>query len=179
MPRSWKAFTENFNTRIKQDIFYLPNPARRREFKTATGKANFYVHPLPQHHLEAGQLMLMTVRSHDQFNTTIYGLDDRYRGIHGGRRVIFVNRDDLAELGIPKNAKVDITSHFEGEQHTAKAFQVVVRHSPPLRRCLLPRSQRAGADWQQSGEEQFASLQVCHHQFEGICVVKIERRLAG
>lgn len=124
---------ENFNTRIKQDIFYLPNPARKREFKTATGKANFYAHPLPQHNLQAGQLMLMTVRSHDQFNTTIYGLDDRYRGIHGGRRVIFVNRDDLAELGIPKDAKVDITSHFEGEQRTAKAFQVVPYDIP--RRC--------------------------------------------
>ena len=124
---------EDFNTRIRKDIFYLPNSARARVFKTNTGKANFYAHPLPQHTLQPGQLMLMTIRSHDQFNTTIYGLDDRYRGIKGGRRVIFLNRQDLTELGISPNAKVDITSHFAGEQRVAKSFQVVPYDIP--RRC--------------------------------------------
>ena len=124
---------ENFNERIRADVFYLPNPARKRVFKTATSKANFYVHPLPQHKLELGQLLLMTIRSHDQFNTTIYGLDDRYRGVYGGRRVIFLNREDLRELGIPPDVRVDITSHFAGEQRVAKEFQVVPYDIP--RRC--------------------------------------------
>ncbi len=124
---------ENFNVRIQKDIFYLPNPIRSRVFTTNTGQANFYVHPLPEHVLQPGQLMLMTIRSHDQFNTTIYGLDDRYRGVYGGRRVIFLNRADMAELEILPHTQVDITSHFEGEQRTAKAFQVVPYDIP--RRC--------------------------------------------
>jgi len=77
---------DRFNERIKQNPFYLPNgPRDERKFATPTGKAIFTVHTLPTETLEPGQLIMMTIRTHDQFNTTIYGLDDRYRGIYNGR----------------------------------------------------------------------------------------------
>src|SRR6185369_12964551 len=76
---------ENYNERMRQPGgFYLPNPIRKREFKTKDGRAQFTVHPLPKIELQKDQFLMMTIRSHDQFNTTIYGLDDRYRGIHNG-----------------------------------------------------------------------------------------------
>ena len=68
---------------------------------------------------------MTTVRSHDQFNTTVYGLDDRYRGIYGGRRVVFVNPDDLKELELKAGQWVDITSHFDGEMRVARRFMAV------------------------------------------------------
>jgi anaerobic selenocysteine-containing dehydrogenase len=71
------------------------------------------------------QYLMMTIRSHDQFNTTIYGLDDRYRGIHGGRRVIFMNRDDIAEARLQDRQLVDLTSHFQGERRTVRHFRVI------------------------------------------------------
>ncbi|MEI6432608.1 MAG: molybdopterin dinucleotide binding domain-containing protein, partial [bacterium] len=81
--------------------------------------------------LEPDQLLLMTLRSHDQFNTTIYGLDDRYRGIHGGRRVIFLNEADIERLHLTAGQKVDITSHFKGETRIVEAFTVVPYPIPP------------------------------------------------
>jgi molybdopterin-dependent oxidoreductase alpha subunit len=117
---------DNFNQRVrKPGGFWLGNAAGRREFHTATGKARFTVQPIPDHNLQPGQFLLMTIRSHDQYNTTIYGLDDRYRGIYNGRDVVFLNREDMAELGISERQKVDITSHFEGELRTAYGFIVV------------------------------------------------------
>lgn len=76
----------------------------------------------------------MTIRSHDQFNTTIYGLTDRYRGVHGGRRVLFMNPDDMAARGWEAGMRVDITSHFRGQRRVARRFQLV-SHAIP-RRCL-------------------------------------------
>jgi molybdopterin-dependent oxidoreductase alpha subunit len=115
-----------YNERVRQPGgFYLPNKARGREFLTATGKANFTLHPLPKPTLGPRQLMLTTVRSHDQFNTTIYGLNDRYRGIRGGRRVVFMNADDMRERGLDDGALVDITSYYDGEQRHARRFRVV------------------------------------------------------
>jgi molybdopterin-dependent oxidoreductase alpha subunit len=117
---------ERYNERVREPGgFYLPNKARVREFLTATGKANFTVHPLPDPKLGPGQLMLTTVRSHDQFNTTIYGLNDRYRGIRGGRRVVFMNADDMRDRGLDDGMVVDITSHYDGEQRYARRFRVV------------------------------------------------------
>jgi molybdopterin-dependent oxidoreductase alpha subunit len=117
---------DRYNERVRQPGgFYLPNKARGREFLTATGKANFTVHPLPKAELGPGQLMLTTVRSHDQFNTTIYGLNDRYRGIRGGRRVVFMNADDMRERELDDGAVVDITSHYDGELRLARRFRVV------------------------------------------------------
>ena len=82
------------------DGFQLPHPPRdAREFPTSTGKANFAVNPLQWVPVPAGRLVLQTLRSHDQYNTTIYGLDDRYRGVKGGRRVVFVNPADIEAFG--------------------------------------------------------------------------------
>jgi anaerobic selenocysteine-containing dehydrogenase len=125
---------EDYNRRVREPGgFYLPNLARERQFKTASGKALFTVHELPRHDLKDGQFLMMTMRSHDQFNTTIYGLDDRYRGIYNGRRVVFLNPQDIAEAGLKEGQLVDLTSHFEGEERTAPRF-VVVPYSIP-RRC--------------------------------------------
>jgi molybdopterin-dependent oxidoreductase alpha subunit len=110
---------ENYNERIrKPGGFYLSNPPRERVFNTATGKARFITQPLVQNVVGEGQLLLTTIRSHDQFNTTIYGFSDRYRGIEGGRHVIFMNADDIAEHGLAAGSVVDVTSHFDdGERH--------------------------------------------------------------
>lgn len=124
---------EDFNRRIREGSFYLPNGARERKFNTPSLKAHFTVHPIPHHNLDPRQYVMMTIRSHDQFNTTIYGLDDRYRGIYNGRRVVFLNPEDIKEAGIVEGQLVDLTSHFEGEERVANRF-VVVPFSIP-RRC--------------------------------------------
>ena len=116
---------EEFNERIRRDVFTLENPAGRREFRTGSGLANFAVVPIPPDELEAGELWLTTVRSHDQFNTTVYGPDDRYRGVFGGRWVVFVNPSDLAEAGLVDGALADVTSVHEGVERTAERVQLV------------------------------------------------------
>ena len=119
---------ERYNERIrKPGGFYLPNGPREGNFKTAAAgdKARFTVHPLPKRTLAPGQLLMMTVRSHDQYNTTIYGLADRYRGLANERRVVLLNRDDIAELKLTEGQVVDLTSHFEGETRVARHFIVV------------------------------------------------------
>jgi molybdopterin-dependent oxidoreductase alpha subunit len=117
---------ERFNERIARDVFYLPNDARdNRRFNNEEGKAKFTVHPIPRNELAAGRYIMMTIRSHDQFNTHIYGLDDRYRGIYNGRRVIFMNAEDMKAAGLQQGELVDLTSHFgEGEERSARHFQV-------------------------------------------------------
>jgi molybdopterin-dependent oxidoreductase alpha subunit len=116
---------ENFNRRIAQDTFYLPNPARdERRFRTDVGKAKFTVHPIEPNELQPGQYIMMTIRSHDQFNTTIYGLDDRYRGVFNGRRVVFLNPEDLAEAGLGAGQLVDLASHFKERKRVAEYFLV-------------------------------------------------------
>jgi molybdopterin-dependent oxidoreductase alpha subunit len=106
--------------------FALPHPARERRFPTATGRANFAVSELWYPKAGPGRLLLQTLRSHDQYNTTIYGLDDRYRGIRGGRRVVFVNERDLAELGLADGQHVDLVSEYEdGVERRAEAFRIV------------------------------------------------------
>src|SRR5882672_3710824 len=125
---------ENYNERVRQPGgFYLPNPIRNREFKTADGRAHFTVNEMARIDLKPGQFLMMTMRSHDQFNTTIYGLDDRYRGIRNGRRVVFLNPEDISRSGLQDGQTVDLTSHFEGEERVARRF-VVVPYSIP-RRC--------------------------------------------
>ncbi len=125
---------ERFNARIAEGPFYLPNPARERRFVTSSDKARFAVAPISSHVLDADQYLLMTVRSHDQFNTTIYGLHDRYRGVHGGRRVLFMNPEDAAARGWAAGTRLDITSHFGDERRVAKRFQLVPYAIP--RRCV-------------------------------------------
>jgi len=117
---------EDYNVRVREPGgFYLPNPARERVFKTASGKARFTIHELPQHHLEPGQFLMMTIRSHDQFNTSIYSSNDRYRGVKNGRRVVFLNKGDIVRLGLVAGQHVDLISHFEEEERTARRFAVV------------------------------------------------------
>ncbi|MDB6169498.1 MAG: hypothetical protein JWM88_2362 [Verrucomicrobia bacterium] len=125
---------DQFNDRIKAEPFYLPNgPRDRRIFNTPTGRAMFTVHTIPAETLEPGRFIMMTIRSHDQFNTTIYGLDDRYRGVYHGRRVVFMNPEDVAELGLVQGQLVDLTSHFRGEERVAPRFMVAPYSIP--RRC--------------------------------------------
>ncbi|MEO8635539.1 MAG: FdhF/YdeP family oxidoreductase [Gemmatimonadales bacterium] len=118
------AFAD-FNARLAQGPFYLPNAARERRFTTKSGKAGFHTAPISTHSLGENHFLLTTIRSHDQFNTTIYGLDDRYRGVHGGRRVVFINAEDLASRGWRAGGRVDITSHFGDERRVARGFQLV------------------------------------------------------
>src|SRR4029077_11784362 len=80
--------TDGYNEHVRRPGgFYLPNGPREGTFTTPSGKARFTVHPLPRHELRKGELLMMTVRSHDQYNTTVYGLEDRYRGVKGDRRI--------------------------------------------------------------------------------------------
>ncbi|HXU05150.1 MAG TPA: molybdopterin dinucleotide binding domain-containing protein, partial [Polyangia bacterium] len=122
---------DDFNARVRAPGgFVLPNPVRDLRFPTPSGRAQFTVHPVPEHRLEPGQLLLTTVRSHDQYNTTIYGQDDRYRGIQGGRRVVFMNADDIRDLALEPGMTVDLFSHFRGETRTAPRFVVVAYAIP-------------------------------------------------
>jgi molybdopterin-dependent oxidoreductase alpha subunit len=112
--------------------FVLPNgPRDSRAFPTSTGKANFSVNPPDTVEVPPGHLLLQTVRSHDQFNTTVYGLDDRYRGIKGGRRVVFVNADDLASFGLGDGDVVDLVSVWTDGERRAKSFRAVAYPTPP------------------------------------------------
>ncbi|HEV7644494.1 MAG TPA: FdhF/YdeP family oxidoreductase [Pyrinomonadaceae bacterium] len=117
---------ENYNERIrKKGGFYLPNPPRKREFHTESGKAEFRSQQLEKIELAKGRLLMTTIRAHNQFNTTIYDLSDRYRGIHGERRVILLNPKDMRELGLEKGQVVNLTSHFEdGERHAPRFIAV-------------------------------------------------------
>jgi molybdopterin-dependent oxidoreductase alpha subunit len=117
---------ENFNARLaKEKFFYLPNGAKHRIFKTSSGKAKLSVCPIPKHDLKPDEFLLTTIRSHDQFNSTIYGLNDRYRGVFGGRRVLFLNPLDMEARNLQAGQIVDIYSHFEGEVRKAPRFAIV------------------------------------------------------
>ena len=158
---------ENYNERVREpDGFYLPNAARERIFKTASGKAQFHRScACHTHDLRPGQFLMMTIRSHDQYNTTIYGLDDRYRGIENERRVVLLNATTCKKPNLEQGQVVDLISHFQGEERIARRFIVVpYPHPAPLRRHLFSRSQRARADRQRGREEQHAGFEVgCDH----------------
>lgn len=127
---------EDFNARVaRPGGFQLPHgPRDERRFPTKTGKANFTAAPVEYPRVPAGRLLLQTLRSHDQYNTTIYGLDDRYRGITGGRRVVMVNPDDAAELGLADGSYTDLVSEWrDGVERRAPGFRVV--HYPTARGC--------------------------------------------
>ena len=127
------ALFENFEERIAAPGgFYLGNSVRDRAWATPNGKANFTAHSIPTLTLPAGQLRLMTIRSHDQFNTTVYDMHDRYRGIHGTRMVVFLNAEDIAERGLKDGDVIDLTSHTpeDGLKRTAAGFKVVAYDIP-------------------------------------------------
>ncbi|MFC5723051.1 FdhF/YdeP family oxidoreductase [Streptomyces gamaensis] len=127
---------EDFNSRVaKPGGFTLPHaPRDERRFPTATGKANFSADPVEFPHAPEGRLLLQTLRSHDQYNTTIYGLDDRYRGIKNGRRVVLVHPEDAAALGLADGTYTDLVSEWtDGSERRAPGFRVV--HYPTARGC--------------------------------------------
>ncbi|KQR04066.1 hypothetical protein ASF74_17380 [Arthrobacter sp. Leaf145] len=118
---------EDFNARVRtKNGFVLPNPPRdSRTFATDIGKGRFSVRPLEYLEAPEGHLILQTVRSHDQYNTTFYGLDDRYRGVSDGRRVVLVHPDDLTELGFNDRDLVDVISTFAGTERRADKFRLI------------------------------------------------------
>ncbi len=130
---------EDMNRRVRRKGgFYLPNPARDGDYNTKTGKATFAVSAIEPIRLALGQFLLTTLRSHDQYNTTIYGLDDRYRGVFHGRRVVLMNPTDMNEYGWKAGELLDITSHFHHdgreELRVAPRFVIVPYEIP--RRCV-------------------------------------------
>ena len=127
---------ESYNEKVRQvGGFILPHgPRDTRTFPTATGKAMITVNELETIEIPPGRLILQTIRAHDQFNTTIYSLNDRYRGVKKGRQVVFVNPDDLAELGIADGELVDVHGEYEdGVERVIRRFRVIAY--PSARGC--------------------------------------------
>jgi molybdopterin-dependent oxidoreductase alpha subunit len=122
---------DNYNERVRNDAgFYLPNCARDNSYNTDTGKAKFSVSTFTKQQLQADQYMMMTIRSHDQFNTTIYGLDDRYRGIENERRVILMNTADMKTAGLQEGDVVDLSNEDDERLRIALKFIVVAYDIP-------------------------------------------------
>ena len=117
---------DHYNERVrKPGGFYLPNGSREGKFNTFSGKANFNVADVAFHKLADDELAMMTVRSHDQFNTTIYGLNDRYRGVKNERRVIFMNKKDIASRGLKAGDIVDLYNFHNGVERVARKFLII------------------------------------------------------
>jgi molybdopterin-dependent oxidoreductase alpha subunit len=126
---------ENYNQRVRiPEGFYLPNGARDNIYNTITSKANFSITELETIPLKDGEFLMMTIRSHDQFNTTIYGLDDRYRGIYNERRVVLMNREDMKSKGLKTKDLVDISNYTGGVERVAKKF-IVIEYDIPCQ-CI-------------------------------------------
>jgi molybdopterin-dependent oxidoreductase alpha subunit len=125
----------NYNVKVRVPKgFYLPNGARDRKFNTATGKARFSITQLPENKLPTDQYVMMTIRSHDQYNTTIYGNDDRYRGIYNARRVVLMNEQDIKAEGWAKGDHVNVSSHYQGKKRLVQDFVIVPYRIPT--RCV-------------------------------------------
>jgi anaerobic selenocysteine-containing dehydrogenase len=126
---------DNYNERVRnKGGFYLPNGCRSREFDTLNQKANFSVTDLFVPFVGEDELMMMTIRSHDQFNTTIYGLDDRYRGVYNERRVVFMNKKDMEKVLVKAGDVVDLYNNQDGVERVAHNF-IVVQYNIP-EKCI-------------------------------------------
>lgn len=126
---------ENYNERIRiPEGFYLPNGARENVYHTSTQKANFTTTDLEIIPLQSHEYLMMTIRSHDQFNTTIYGLDDRYRGIYNERRVVLMNGEDMKKTGILNRDLVDLYNFSGGIERVARKF-IAIEYDIP-RQCI-------------------------------------------
>lgn len=124
----------DYNRRVRQPGgFYLPNCTREGRFDTLSGKAHFNFSAVTNIPLRSDEYLMMTIRSHDQFNTTIYGLNDRYRGIFNERRVVFMNAEDMRNAGLKKGEVVDLVNRFDGTERIAHRFIVVPFEIP--RQC--------------------------------------------
>jgi molybdopterin-dependent oxidoreductase alpha subunit len=124
---------DDYNARVRNGPFHLANaPRDRREWRTSTSRANFIVAPLPPVSPAVGtaEYVMMTIRTHDQFNTTVYGLDDRYRGVFGGRRVVFMHEADIREAGLQPGQKVDLTNRHGGVTRVAADFMIAPYRIP-------------------------------------------------
>ncbi|WP_394748545.1 FdhF/YdeP family oxidoreductase [Spongiimicrobium salis] len=122
---------ENYNERLKHPSgFYLPNGARHNTYNTLNGKANFTISHTSPIALGKQEFLMMTIRSHDQFNTTIYGLDDRYRGIYNERRVLLMNPRDITMLGLKEKELVDMYNHHDDRTRVAKKFHILPYNIP-------------------------------------------------
>lgn len=138
---------DDYNIQVrKSDGFYLPNGPREGKFTTPSGKAHFTISPLEVDQVVPGRFIMMTIRSHDQYNTTIYGLDDRYRGITNERRIVLMNPKDMSNAGLSKMSEVDIVSHFNQTERIAERFLIIpfeiargcVATYFPETNCLVP-----------------------------------------
>ncbi len=117
---------ENYNQRVRRSGgFYLPNGARKGNFTTKSGKAHFTINQPADHALAKDEFLMMTIRSHDQYNTTIYGLHDRYRGIHYERRVVLMNPADIKKFDLSQGVVVDLVSEYDGQERVVHNFRVV------------------------------------------------------
>lgn len=122
---------EKYNQRVREPGgFYLPNAARNGRFNTFSGKANFNVAAVNAIKIKPNELMMMTIRTHDQFNTTIYGLHDRYRGILNERRVILMNQLDIDDLGFKAGDLVDLYNNYDDIERIARKF-IIVKYNIP------------------------------------------------
>lgn len=122
---------EDYNLKVRiKGGFYLPNGTRIREWDTENSKANFTLTELVVEPLEKDELLMMTIRSHDQFNTTIYGLDDRYRGVYNERRVIFMNPADILRGGFEIGEVVDLYNNYDNKERAVNGFIIVAYDIP-------------------------------------------------
>ena len=125
------GFTD-YNQRVRQKGgFYLPNgPRDGPTWNTPSGKATMHVHRFPERAISEDRFILMTIRSHDQYNTTIYGMDDRYRGVYNARRVVMMNPQDMHKLGLHASDYIDLTSHFNERTIDSPKWKVVPYEIP-------------------------------------------------
>ncbi|RAI86003.1 FdhF/YdeP family oxidoreductase [Algoriphagus yeomjeoni] len=122
---------KDMNTKSEGFGYYLPNNVRELDFsKLPNQKAQFSTTSLPVHDLQENEYLLMSIRSHDQFNTTIYGLNDRYRGIHNERRVLFMNESDMIQENLKKMDVVNILSNYDGQERKVFQFLVIPYNIP-------------------------------------------------
>ena len=144
----------------------MPHPPRdSRTFETKSGRAEFVASPIDVLQVPDGHLVLQTLRSHDQFNTTIYGLSDRYRGIEGGRKVIFLHRDDITHLGFANGDFVDIVTHWDRRRPRHACAGIPdrrVRHAARFGRRVLPGDKSAGAAGLHGTGQQLPDVEVDH-----------------
>ena len=147
--------------------FVMPHPPRdSRTFTTKSGRAEFTVSTIEALQVPPDHLILQTLRSHDQFNTTIYGFSDRYRGIERGRHVVFVNPQDIEELGFRDGDLVDLVTHWEGDDHVrrAHAFRIVAYQTPRgSAAAYYPETILAGSARLDGTGQQYPDLEVGDH----------------
>ena len=122
---------ESFNEKLKKDgIFDLPNGPRNQQFTNDIGKARFTVNELPNYQIDPDELLMMTIRSHDQFNTTIYGLDDRYRGIYGTRKIVLMNKTDVENHNLDIDLPVTLYNNYGGKKREVSGLKIVAYEIP-------------------------------------------------